>query len=116
MNFNRFLAVLACLSFTSCYHRPCPSECVCSLDKAGRIQNICNRGGWNSIPISSFDRNVEVIIIRGPGNHINIGPIFGGFRHLEELRITDSNVPSIGIKSLWGVPTLRIFGKFDLPN
>lgn len=120
MNFNRILAFMACITFTSCYsgyRRPCPTECVCSsLDNRGRIQNICNRGGWNTIPIHAFDPNVEVLIIRGPRNDLQIGPIFDGFKHLEELRITDSNVPSIGIKALRAVPTLHILGKFTEEN
>lgn len=119
MNFNWILAFLACISLTSCYHRPCPVECVCSLDEKGRIQNICNRGGWQGIPISSLDSNVEVLIIRGPRNYITIGPIFDKFKHLEVLRITDSNVPSVGINSFWGVPSLRILGilrTYDSPN
>lgn len=116
MNFNRALALLACISFTSCYHRPCPAECVCSLDEKGRIQNICNRAGWDSIPISSFDSNVEVLIIRGPRNHLTIGPIFFKFTHLEVLRITDSNIPSIGVQSFRGVPSLRILGKLNISS
>lgn len=121
MNFKRILAcILACISFTSCLYtqRPwtCPPECVCSLDQKGREQNICNRGGWNGIPISAFNPDVEVLIIRGPGNHITIGPIFSPFRKLEELRITDSNVPSVGMKTFWGVTKLRILGKVDSPN
>lgn len=106
---------LTLLSFIACHTlpRPCPSQCECPLDSHGRIQNICNRGNLDGIPIQSIDRNVEVLIIRGPQNHIKIGPIFGNFKHLEELRVTGSNVPAVG--SFWNVksivPTLRILGE-----
>lgn len=112
MKFHEALSFLACISFASCYPGICPTECVCSLDQRGRIQNICNRGGWNGIPISSFGSSLEVLIIRGPQNQLTIGPIFGDFKKLEELRITDSNLPAVGYQSFWGVPSLRILGKW----
>lgn len=65
-----------------------------------------------SVPINSFDPDIEVLIIRGPNNHITIGPIFQQFKRLEILRITDSLVPSVGTHSFWGVPSLTILGGF----
>lgn len=64
-----------------------------------------------ALPIQSFDEDVEVIIIRGPNNHLHIGPIFTAFKKLEVLRITNSNVPAIGLHSFWGVQSLRTLGK-----
>ena len=64
------------------------------------------------IPIKEFDSQVEVIVIRGPKNTLTIGPIFQPLKNLETLRIIDSNVPAIGMHSFWGVPSLRILGKF----
>lgn len=65
----------------------------------------------DSIPINSFDAKMEVLIVRGPGNHITIGPMFPQFTQLEVIRITDSLVPSVGTHSFWGVPSLRVLGK-----
>lgn len=108
MNISSIL-ILSWLTITWCYPQ-CPEKCVCSLDIKGRIQTICNAGRMNTIPISAVDPKVEVLIVRGPRNDITIGPIFGTFKNLEILRITDSNVPSVGFHSFWGVPSLRILG------
>lgn len=64
-----------------------------------------------SIPVSEFDGNMEVLIIRGPNNNLTIGPIFRRFVQLEVLRITDSNIPAIGANTFLGVPSLRLLGK-----
>lgn len=69
-----------------------------------------------SIPIDALDRNVEVIIISGSNNHLHLGPIFTGFKKLEILRITDSNVPAIGMHSFWGIQSLRILGLLFIIN
>lgn len=60
------------------------------------------------LPINSLDKEIEVLIVNGPKNHITIGPIFIQFKNLTELRITDSLVPAIGQNSFWGVKSLRI--------
>lgn len=65
----------------------------------------------HSVPINSLDTDTEVLIIRGPDNHITIGPIFQRFKRLEILRITDSLVPSVGTHSFWGVPSLTVLGE-----
>lgn len=57
-----------------------------------------------------MDLNVEVLIIHGPRNNLNIGPIFAPFLKLKVLRITDSNVPAIGKNSFWGCQNLLILG------
>ena len=64
------------------------------------------------IPVQEFDKQVEVIVIKGPKNTLTIGPIFQQFKKLQILRIIDSNIPAIGINSFWGIPSLRILGKF----
>lgn len=110
MDFTWFLLVsLATIVFG---YRECPDVCMCSLDDRGRIQTVCSKGDMTLIPIDSMDRNVEVLIVRGHRNHISIGPIFRQLQHLEILRITDSNVPSVGTHSFWGVPSLRVLGKY----
>lgn len=105
------LFVIAILTIvTTSYTQNCPDGCVCQLDIKGNIENICTNSGWNSIPIDKFNDDVEILIIRGPNNYLTIGPIFNDFKKLEILRITDSNIPSVGTYSFWGVPTLRILG------
>lgn len=100
-------------SFASGYLE-CPAECTCNLDARGLIQTICNRGGMTSIPILDMDTSTEVLIIRGPRNNLTIGPIFLPLKRLETLRITDSNLPSVGTYSFWGVERLRILGNINL--
>lgn len=94
-----------------CGFGECPTECVCNLDYKGRYQTICNRGGMSSIPILEMDPNTEVLIIRGPRNDLTIGPMFSQMKFLEVIRVTDSNVPSVGIYSFWGADRLQILGK-----
>ncbi|XP_059617834.1 insulin-like growth factor-binding protein complex acid labile subunit [Phlebotomus argentipes] len=89
-------------------YRKCPTECACSSDIKGRHQTVCTGGGMNEIPVTSIDKDTQVIVIRGPRNHISIGPIFNDFRYLEVLRVTDSLVPAIGQHTFWGVVNLKV--------
>lgn len=109
----RCLMLLSLATIVKSYQE-CPSECTCNLDITGRIQTVCNRGGMISIPIQEMDPMVEVLIIRGPRNDLTIGPIFLPLKNLEIIRITDSNLPSVGTYSFWGVERLRILGKLNL--
>lgn len=106
----KILFLLATIAFVSGY-RICPNECTCNLDESGRFRIICNRGGMVSIPIANMDPNTEVLLIRGPRNDLTIGPIFRKMGRLEIIRITDSNLPSVGTYSFWGLEKLRILGK-----
>lgn len=109
---NLYWIILLVLVTGTSAHRKCPRECTCNLDDIGRIQTICNQGGMSQIPAYDLDAETEVLIIRGPGNHLTIGPVFQSLNiiKLEIVRITDSNVPSIGSKSFWGLKKLRILG------
>lgn len=71
-------------------------------------------GGLKNIPTQSIDRLIQSITIKGPRNFITLSSIFQTFNKLEELRIIDSNIPSIGKNTFWGVPTLRIIGKHNI--
>lgn len=110
----RLWLLLSAIAFV-CAYKECPKVCYCDLDEKGRIQTICNRGGMSSIPIIEMDPNTEVLIIRGPRNDLTIGPIFLPLEKLEILRITDSNLPSVGTYSFWGTDRLRILGKYIFP-
>lgn len=68
-------------------------------------------GGLKSIPTQSIDSLIQSIIIKGPRNFLTLSSIFQTFNKLEELRITDSNIPTIGKNTFWGVPSLKIIGK-----
>lgn len=63
------------------------------------------------IPIKEFDEEINVIVIRKPKHTLVLGPVFQSLKKLEILRVIEANVPSIGMHSFWGVPTLRILGK-----
>lgn len=67
-----------------------------------------------TIPVQLIDPNVEVLNIRGPKNNIAIGPIFGQLKKLEVLRIVDSNVPSVGTHSFWGIKNLKVLGRSNI--
>lgn len=66
------------------------------------------------IPIQLIDPEVQVLNIQGPRNSIAIGPIFGQFKKLEILRIVDSNVPSVGTHTFWGIQNLRLLGMYEI--
>lgn len=69
-------------------------------------------GSMKQIPIKDFDEEINVIVIRKPKHTLTIGPIFQSLKKLEILRIIESNVPGIGMHSFWGVPSLRVLGKY----
>lgn len=85
----------------------CPKECICDLDPSGRYYTACFNANLKQIPINEIDRKMEIIVIQSPKNTLQIGHLFGDFKKLEILRITDANVPAIGMHSFWGVPSLR---------
>ena len=109
----KWLAFLILIQMSCCL-QSCPEECSCGLDIKGRIQAVCIKGGMKTIPIKSLDPKVEVFVIRGPKNFLTLSTVFVPFTKLEVLRITESNVPSIGTHSLWGVQTLRLLGESTL--
>ena len=90
----------------------CPLECVCELDLKGRRKVLCPHGGMSGlIPISEINTNTEVLEISAPSNNQNyliIGPIFQQFKVLEQLSVTDSNIPNIGKQSFWSLKSLKI--------
>ncbi|XP_053624397.1 insulin-like growth factor-binding protein complex acid labile subunit isoform X1 [Plodia interpunctella] len=96
----------------------CPDECLCRItfepEDGSSLCVLCSRGGMRSVPIDYLDRNAHVIAISAPPenpNFLNIGPIFTQpvpFANLRELQIANSNVPSIGKYSFWGLQNLRL--------
>ncbi|XP_067625979.1 carboxypeptidase N subunit 2 [Eurosta solidaginis] len=88
--------------------RKCPKECKCDVDEKNRRQVLCIKGGLSTVPVSQIEPDVRVIMIKGPGNNVTIGPYFQNFSGLEVLRIIDSQVPSMGYEFFWGLIKLRI--------
>lgn len=86
----------------------CPKECTCDLDPSGRYYTACLKGNMEQIPINELDKKMEIIIIQNPKNTLQIGHLFTEFKKLEILRITEANVPAIGMHSFWGVPSLKL--------
>lgn len=93
--------------FTSSLSK-CPDECTCDLDPSGRYYSACLKGNMEQIPINELDKKMEIIFIQNPRHTLQIGHLFTDFKKLEILRITDANVPAIGMHSFWGVPSLRL--------
>ena len=85
----------------------CPKVCICDLDTTGRYVTACINTNLTRIPINELDTKMEIIIIQSPKNTLTIGHLFSDFKKLEILRITNANVPAIGMHSFWGVPTLK---------
>lgn len=111
MDIKFIILLFSMIALASSYGK-CPKDlCICNLDGKGRFQTICSKRHMSDIPIDQLQETIEVLIIRGPREYLKIGPIFRRFIDLEELRITDSNIPSIGDNTLWGVSSLRILGK-----
>lgn len=96
----------------------CPHECQCRVvpdREEGRALRVeCTRGNMHTVPVDYLDRSAQVIIIAAPPefpNFLTIGPIFTQptpFVYLRELHIVNSNVPSIGQYSFWGLQNLRV--------
>ncbi|XP_062705897.1 insulin-like growth factor-binding protein complex acid labile subunit [Aedes albopictus] len=85
----------------------CPTDCECNLDQRGLYQTVCSRVQWRTVPVQDFDKDVEVILIRSSKNSLTIGPVFQSLSKLEMLKITNANVPAIGMNSFWGLVRLR---------
>lgn len=100
-------ALLLPSTITSSSLSRCPKDCTCDLDTSGRYVTACVTGNLKQIPVNELDRKMEIIIIQNPKNTLTIGHLFSDFKKLEILRITDANVPAIGMHSFWGVPSLK---------
>ncbi|XP_041987246.1 leucine-rich repeat-containing protein 15-like [Aricia agestis] len=96
----------------------CPGECTCRSafdpNYGSEMRVTCNKGDMSSIPIEYIDHSSDIVIISAPPdrpNYLTIGPIFTQpipFSNLKELHIVNSNVPSIGQYSFWGLQNLRL--------
>ena len=94
---------------------------------ANQLQVVCEEYFEYDFPIATLRKDVEVLKIvprclrfqnsvqqrtqqcleRKP-NKLTLGPNFQYLRLLKVLVITDSGVPNIGIRTLWGLSGLRV--------
>lgn len=96
----------------------CPSDCNCRLlintEDGAALRVQCLYGDMHRIPVDDMDRSVYKLIIAAPKNrqnYLTIGPIFthpAPFHELREIHIVNSNVPSIGKHSFWGLQNLKV--------
>ncbi|XP_061703978.1 leucine-rich repeat-containing G-protein coupled receptor 4-like [Cydia pomonella] len=96
----------------------CPEECRChshyDADEGHELRVSCTRGGMRAVPVDFLDRNAQILVISAPQerpNFLTIGPIFTQptpFANLRQLHIVNSNVPSIGQYSFWGLQNLQL--------
>eukprot|EP00095_Tigriopus_kingsejongensis_P000473 maker-scaffold1054_size66621-snap-gene-0.8 protein:Tk00473 transcript:maker-scaffold1054_size66621-snap-gene-0.8-mRNA-1 annotation:"insulin-like growth factor-binding protein complex acid labile chain" len=103
----------------------CPDKCTCNITISNQLQVICDDHFENDFPIETLRKDVEILRIvprcrrreSGPNdsdclelqeNHLNLGPNFKYLRLLKVLVITHSNIPNIGIRTLWGLTGLRV--------
>ncbi|XP_059096993.1 protein artichoke-like isoform X2 [Tigriopus californicus] len=99
----------------------CPQKCQCNITLSNQLQVVCTDHFSNNFPIETLRKDVEILkivpqclnqakdnCVERQQNHLNLGPNFKYLRLLKVLVITDSNIPNIGIRTLWGLSGLRI--------
>ncbi|XP_060518178.1 toll-like receptor 6 [Cylas formicarius] len=90
----------------------CPTNCSCTLDFKGRKTVVCNEGGLvGPISLTNVSLDTEVLRITAPDDNTNMltmSPVFGGFKNLEEIHITKSNIPQLGQYFFWDLRKLDV--------
>ncbi|CAG9825514.1 unnamed protein product [Phaedon cochleariae] len=90
----------------------CPTKCTCYLDQKGRISVSCKEGGMvGPLNLNNVSLDTEVIKITAPDDNTNaltMSPVFQSYRKLEEIHITKSNVPQLGMHFFYGLTKLDV--------
>lgn len=90
----------------------CAPKCSCYLDHKGRMTVACNEGGMvGPINLQHMNKSIEVLRITAPEHNLNMltmSPDFQQFTQLEEIHVTRSNVPMLGMHFFWGLTKLEI--------
>lgn len=90
----------------------CPTKCSCYLDQRGRKTVLCKEGGLvGPLNLNNVSLDTEVIKITAPDDNTNLltmSPVFQSYRHLEEIHITKSNIPQLGMHFFWGLSKLDV--------
>ncbi|KAF5294194.1 hypothetical protein FQR65_LT10905 [Abscondita terminalis] len=90
---------------------PCPTVCSCFLDTRGRKVVSCNQGGLTTIPFTEMESKTEIINVSAPEYNLNsltMDPTIQDFQNLEELHITRSNIPELGVHLFWNLKKLNV--------
>ncbi|KAF5274715.1 hypothetical protein FQA39_LY07107 [Lamprigera yunnana] len=112
--FGLFLVLIINLILTwkcSSSGLPCPTVCSCFLDTRGRKVVSCNQGGLTTIPFKEMESKIEIINVSAPeynSNTLTMDPTIQDFKFLEEIHITRSNIPELGIHLFWDLKKLHI--------
>ncbi|XP_018569159.1 leucine-rich repeat-containing protein 15-like [Anoplophora glabripennis] len=106
------LMILACLAVQTYASRLCPTKCTCYLDQKGRTSVLCKEGGMvGPLNLNNVSLDTEVIKIIAPEDNMNeltMSPVFQSYKNLEEIHITKSNVPQLGMHFFWGLDRLDV--------
>nr|XP_023022216.1 chondroadherin-like [Leptinotarsa decemlineata] len=90
----------------------CPTKCTCYLDQKGRKAVSCKEGGTvGSLNLDNVTLDTEVIKITAPDDNTNsltMSPVFQNYKMLEEIHITKSNIPQLGMHFFWGLTKLDV--------
>lgn len=90
---------------------PCPSACSCFLDNRRRKVVACNHGGITEIPFREMESKTQVIRVTAPEynyNTLTMDPTIQDFQNLEELHITRSNIPELGVHLFFPLKKLAV--------
>ncbi|XP_049822408.1 leucine-rich repeats and immunoglobulin-like domains protein 1 isoform X2 [Aethina tumida] len=90
----------------------CPSRCTCTLDTKGRKLVSCTKGGMTgSVNLDGVALDTEVLKISAPEDNMNdlhMSPILQSYKKLEEIHITRSNIPQLGLHFFYGLKKLDV--------
>ncbi|CAG9771869.1 unnamed protein product [Ceutorhynchus assimilis] len=111
MNLHQQTCILLAL-MASCSLALCPTKCSCYLDLKGRKTVLCKEGGYiGALNLNNISTDTQVIKITAPddnNNMLTMSPAFQGYKQLEEIHITKSNIPQLGKLFFWGLKKLDV--------
>lgn len=106
------LLILLCLVVRAWSSALCPTKCTCYLDRKGRTSVICKEGGLvGPLNLNNVSLDTEVIKITAPEDNMNeltMSPVFQSYKNLEEIHVTKSNIPQLGMHFFWGLNKLDV--------
>lgn len=109
MNIQLIISLLALVSHSLAM---CPTKCSCYLDQKGRRSVLCKEGGFiGPLNLNNVSLDTEIIKITAPddnNNMLTMSPVFQSYKKLEEIHITKSNIPQLGMHFFWGLTKLDV--------